>query len=118
MGIGLGMGLGTMRSAGNMFGSIADSINNGGGSQGADGEEAGGMKCLKCSSLIRKGMKFCGNCGEKVESGLVCPQCGYENSDGMRFCGNCGYKLIKQCAACGAENDVMQKFCGNCGNRL
>ena len=36
-------------------------------------------------------MKFCGECGRKLE--ILCPQCGFVNSPTFKFCGECGYQL-------------------------
>jgi class 3 adenylate cyclase/tetratricopeptide (TPR) repeat protein len=51
------------------------------------------MKCPKCGSDNREGIKFCEECGEKME--MTCPECGTKIVMGKNFCGECGHKLIK-----------------------
>jgi Double zinc ribbon len=49
---------------------------------------------------------------------MRCPQCGFENRDGVRFCEECGGKLEVTCSACGAAVPPGRKFCGHCGQSL
>lgn len=49
---------------------------------------------------------------------MQCQQCQYENPQGMRFCGQCGEKLPEACPSCGAEVPSGFKFCGQCGASL
>jgi class 3 adenylate cyclase/tetratricopeptide (TPR) repeat protein len=49
------------------------------------------MKCVNCQSDNREGVKFCEECGAKME--LVCPGCGARILAGKKFCGECGYDL-------------------------
>src|SRR5262245_20619155 len=49
---------------------------------------------------------------------MQCPQCRYENPPGMKFCGECGTRLQATCAACHASNPPTHKFCGECGEPL
>jgi class 3 adenylate cyclase/tetratricopeptide (TPR) repeat protein len=49
------------------------------------------MKCVKCQSENREGVKFCEECGAKIE--LVCPGCGVRILGDKKFCGECGYDL-------------------------
>ncbi|MBT4267862.1 MAG: AAA family ATPase [Deltaproteobacteria bacterium] len=51
------------------------------------------MECPKCQSEVLDGMKFCGECGSKLES--VCPTCGFANPPQYKFCGECGHDLAK-----------------------
>ena len=51
------------------------------------------MKCLKCGSDNRKGVKFCEECGAKLES--ECPACKAKLPLGKKFCGECGHALIE-----------------------
>ncbi len=46
------------------------------------------MKCPKCQAAVREGIKFCEECGAKLE--LTCPGCGAAIPLGKRFCGECG----------------------------
>ena len=49
------------------------------------------MKCPKCRFAILEGMKFCGECGSKLDK--PCPACGYSNPPQFKFCGECGQAL-------------------------
>ena len=49
------------------------------------------MKCPKCQFENPEGMKFCVECGNKLE--LICPKCGFGNSPSFKFCGECGHDL-------------------------
>ncbi|NNL75091.1 MAG: AAA family ATPase, partial [Desulfobacterales bacterium] len=51
------------------------------------------MKCPQCGSENREGVKFCEECGEKIE--ITCPKCGTKTTPGKKFCGECGHKLAK-----------------------
>jgi len=51
------------------------------------------MKCQKCGSDNREGVKFCEECGAKLE--LECPACKAKLPIGKKFCGECGYDLGK-----------------------
>ncbi|OGF49991.1 MAG: hypothetical protein A2231_03515 [Candidatus Firestonebacteria bacterium RIFOXYA2_FULL_40_8] len=47
--------------------------------------------CPDCGKPAGEG-KFCNNCGAKLEM-AKCPKCGAKNAAGMRFCGECGEKM-------------------------
>jgi class 3 adenylate cyclase/tetratricopeptide (TPR) repeat protein len=49
------------------------------------------MKCRKCSSDNREAVKFCEECGAKLE--LECPACKAIIPFGKKFCGECGHTL-------------------------
>jgi len=49
---------------------------------------------------------------------MKCPQCAFDNPDNIKFCGECGSKLEKTCPGCDSPNPPQFKFCGNCGNSL
>ncbi len=49
------------------------------------------MKCPKCHSENREGVKFCEECGAKME--IQCPSCGELIPMGKKFCGECGQNL-------------------------
>ena len=51
------------------------------------------MKCSKCQSENREGVKFCEDCGAKME--VKCPSCGAFIAMGKRFCNGCGHDLRK-----------------------
>jgi membrane protease subunit (stomatin/prohibitin family) len=60
--------------------------------------------------------------GAATGGGPVCQACGFENKPGMKFCGECGAKLEAPpsggCPSCGFDNPPGTKFCGDCGNKL
>ena len=88
-GMGLGMGFGMMQNAGSLFQGIAGGVNL----NSVQENQIEGHICPNCSSRVAAGMKFCGNCGQKIQDGFVCDSCGYQNAPGTKFCGNCGQKL-------------------------
>ncbi|MBI4233204.1 MAG: AAA family ATPase, partial [Chloroflexi bacterium] len=49
---------------------------------------------------------------------MRCAQCGFENREGVRFCEECGAKLEWVCPSCGASVSPGRKFCGACGQAL
>jgi class 3 adenylate cyclase len=49
---------------------------------------------------------------------LKCSKCQFENPEGIKFCGECGAKLEKPCPGCGHPNPPQFKFCGECGQSL
>ncbi len=51
------------------------------------------MKCLKCQFENPEGMKFCGECGAKLEK--ICPDCNFSNPPNFKFCGECGFDLAR-----------------------
>ena len=50
------------------------------------------MQCPKCQFENPEGVKFCVECGNKIE--LICPDCGSSNTPNFKFCGECGHNLI------------------------
>ena len=49
---------------------------------------------------------------------MKCPKCQTENSKNLKFCGECGAKLEKICPHCNSSNPPQFKFCGECGHDL
>jgi class 3 adenylate cyclase/predicted ATPase len=49
---------------------------------------------------------------------MKCPKCQFENPEGIKFCGECGAKLDKICPECNFPNPLQFKFCGECGHNL
>ena len=49
---------------------------------------------------------------------MKCPNCQFENPEKMKFCGECGSKLEKRCSSCHFVNPPNFKFCGECGHSL
>ena len=111
-GIGLGIGLGAGSVVGNAFGAMANNINP------LEQNSIEMITCSRCKTKMAKGIKFCVECGEKVQLDIKCPHCGSIFSTSMRFCGECGKPLDNErCSVCGTENPPNLKFCGNCGTK-
>jgi len=49
---------------------------------------------------------------------MKCPKCGSENREGVKYCEECGVKLELACPACNAKIPLDKKFCGECGSKL
>jgi len=49
---------------------------------------------------------------------MKCPKCQSNNREGVKFCEECGAKFEKECPACKAKIPLGKKFCGECGNKL
>src|SRR6516225_309875 len=49
---------------------------------------------------------------------MRCGRCRFDNRDGVRFCEECGAKLEQACPGCGHAVPPDRKFCGNCGQAL
>ncbi len=106
--------------------------------QTAQTQSAAGNVCPSCGTVNQPGIKFCQECGTKLETpppapaGIVCPSCGTENAPGTKFCQECGSKLEipapepeaaaepvpRLCPECGAEVADGMKFCSQCGHRM
>ncbi|UCD78688.1 MAG: zinc ribbon domain-containing protein [Desulfobacterales bacterium] len=51
------------------------------------------MQCLNCYFQNPEGMKFCGQCGARLER--ICSKCSFLNLPQFKFCGECGKSLIR-----------------------
>ena len=49
---------------------------------------------------------------------MKCPKCQFENPEGIKFCGECGVKLERLCPRCNSLSPPNFKFCGECGQSL
>jgi class 3 adenylate cyclase/tetratricopeptide (TPR) repeat protein len=49
---------------------------------------------------------------------MKCPRCHTDNRAGVRFCEECGAGLERVCARCGSPAAEDKKFCGSCGAPL
>ncbi len=49
---------------------------------------------------------------------MQCPRCPHDNPAGVKFCGECGTRLESLCPSCKAFNPPANKFCGQCGVAL
>jgi class 3 adenylate cyclase/tetratricopeptide (TPR) repeat protein len=49
---------------------------------------------------------------------MKCPRCQHENPSAVKFCGECGARLESLCPSCRAANPLTNKFCNECGAPL
>ncbi len=49
---------------------------------------------------------------------MKCPECQFDNREGIKFCEECGAKIELKCPKCAAEIPLGRKFCGECGHDL
>jgi hypothetical protein len=49
---------------------------------------------------------------------MRCPRCHSQNREGVRFCEDCGSRLALSCPSCGDEVTLGSRFCGSCGAAL
>ena len=113
-GAGLGAGLGAGFAVGgqmaNVFGQQA------GGAQ-PPAAVAATVPCPACGKANVAGVKFCSDCGGKMEVAKVpCIKCGAELREGAKFCSECGSTQEKaKCTGCQFELAPGAKFCPECG---
>jgi membrane protease subunit (stomatin/prohibitin family) len=115
-GAGLGAGLGAGFAVGNQMANVF------GGGQGPGGGQGGGAAAVACPSCGKQnaaGVKFCSDCGGKMEVAKVpCVKCGAELREGAKFCSECGSSQEKaKCANCQHELAPGAKFCPECGTK-
>jgi class 3 adenylate cyclase/tetratricopeptide (TPR) repeat protein len=55
------------------------------------------MQCPRCQHVNRSGVKFCGECGARLE--LLCPSCRASNPPTNKFCNECGESLAQPASA-------------------
>ena len=119
-GAGLGAGLGAGFAVGgqmaNVFGGQAGGV-GGGGQQSV--APAATVPCPSCSKQNAVGVKFCSDCGSKMEVAQVpCVKCGANLREGAKFCSECGSTQEKaKCANCQHELAAGAKFCPECGTK-
>ena len=94
---GMGMSMG-MQMAG-MFNQGVQQMNaNAAKVQAAANSGVDLISCPNCHAMIKKGSKFCSECGTKMEvpvpKNKFCPECGAAAEEGMKFCAQCGHKLV------------------------
>ncbi len=117
-GAGLGAGLGAGFAVGgqmaNVFGQQAGGV---GGT--AQPPSASTVPCPSCGKANAVGVKFCSDCGGKMEVAKVpCVKCGAELREGAKFCSDCGSTQEKaKCANCQYELAAGAKFCPECGTK-
>ncbi len=69
------------------------------------------MKCPSCQFENPEVVKFCVECGGKLE--IICTKCGYANSPSFKFCGDCGHNITlpsKEPAKDLSLNDKLEKI--------
>ena len=49
---------------------------------------------------------------------MNCPRCRHENPEAVKFCGECGARLESVCPSCQAANPPGNRFCHGCGGPL
>ncbi len=49
---------------------------------------------------------------------MKCPKCQLENREGVKFCEECGAKMEIKCPSCAVFIPMEKKFCGQCGLNL
>ena len=49
---------------------------------------------------------------------MDCPECRFSNREGVKFCEECGNRLELICHECNANLPLGTKFCGECGQPL
>ncbi len=114
-GAGTGAGLGAGFAIGNaMAGAMTNAMNQ------PQENTPSAAKCRKCGAANSAGVKFCNDCGAKMEVDIVpCVKCGAQLQSGAKFCIECGAKQEKQqCANCKAELNAGAKFCTECGHKV
>lgn len=114
-GAGLGAGLGAGFAVGNQMAGAF-----GAGPQGgAPAAPAATVACPSCSKQNAVGVKFCAECGGKMEITQVpCVKCGANLREGAKFCSECGSTQEKaKCAGCQHELAPGAKFCPECGTK-
>jgi len=118
-GAGLGAGLGAGFAVGGQMANAFGQQGPGGGSGGGGGQAAAGVPCPSCGKLNAAGVKFCSDCGSKMETAKVpCIKCGAQLREGAKFCSECGSTQEKpKCANCQHELLPTSKFCPECGTK-
>lgn len=99
LGASMGMGMG-VNVGGMIGGAMANAMNSNLSGQSAQANvnsaqacnQADGVPCPSCKTMLPKGAKFCFECGMKL-AGNTCPTCGNPIVAGAKFCLECGQKL-------------------------
>ncbi len=117
-GAGLGAGLGAGFAMGNQMANAFGGGQQGGAVQ-APAAAAATVPCPTCGKPNAAGVKFCSDCGGKMEVAKVpCVKCGAELREGAKFCSECGSSQEKaKCTGCQFELAPGAKFCPECGTK-
>ena len=119
-GAGLGAGLGAGFAVGNQMANVFGQQGGAaGGGQQTSAPVAATVACPTCSKPNAVGVKFCSECGGKMEVAQVpCVKCGANLREGAKFCSECGSTQEKaKCANCQHELAPGAKFCPECGTK-
>jgi membrane protease subunit (stomatin/prohibitin family) len=121
-GAGLGAGLGAGFAVGGQMANAFSGIGGAGGQQ-QQGQQAATVSCPTCGKPNAPGLKFCGECGGKMEvaaaATVACVKCGTNLREGAKFCNECGASQEKQkCANCQKDLNLGAKFCNECGTKV
>jgi predicted amidophosphoribosyltransferase len=49
--------------------------------------------CPSCNAPLVKNVKFCPECGAKIQPAAHCSECGAKLEPGAKFCAECGAKV-------------------------
>lgn len=115
-GAGLGAGLGAGFAVG---GQMANAFGAGPQAGTPGGASSATVACPTCGKPNNAGVKFCSDCGGKMEIAKVpCVKCSAELREGAKFCSECGATQEKaKCANCQFELAAGAKFCPECGTK-
>ncbi|HQZ95186.1 MAG TPA: SPFH domain-containing protein [Pyrinomonadaceae bacterium] len=118
-GAGLGAGLGAGFAVGNQMVNAFAPQGGGAGGQQTSAPVAATVACPTCSKANAAGVKFCSECGGKMEIAQVpCVKCGANLREGAKFCSECGSSQEKaRCGSCQFELAAGAKFCPECGTK-
>ncbi|MEQ1604354.1 MAG: SPFH domain-containing protein [Pyrinomonadaceae bacterium] len=115
-GAGLGAGLGAGFAMG---GQMVNAFGPQGGGGGSVQAPTATTPCPSCGKANAAGVKFCSDCGGKMEVAQVpCVKCGANLREGAKFCSECGSTQEKaKCGNCQFELAAGAKFCPECGTK-
>lgn len=118
-GAGLGATLGAGFAIGGQMANAFGGVQQGGGGGGAVQVSAATTPCPNCGKANSAGVKFCSDCGGKMEVAQVpCVKCAANLREGAKFCSECGSSQEKaKCGSCQFELAAGAKFCPECGTK-
>ena len=116
-GAGLGAGLGAGFAVGGQMANVFSG--QAGGTPAAPASAAATVPCPTCGKPNAADVKFCSDCGGKMEIAQVpCVKCGANLREGAKFCSECGSTQEKaKCSNCQFELAAGAKFCPECGTK-
>lgn len=92
-GMGLGMGVGMGGMMGNAFQQTASAMTNPNPQQTAAPQQEATVQCPNCKASIKKGSKFCPECGNPMPVNKFCTECGCKIEGSAKFCPECGTRV-------------------------